>query len=94
MSDQGYLGFNDPFLEVDNINLTTDKINALFDYEKIDRFVELGENDNAQSLNEIHKLLTNLLDQNNKILISNENWLQPTNVDKDTHKIFISNFPL
>ncbi len=61
-------------------------------FEKIDRFVELGENDNAQSLNEIHKLLTNLLDQNNKILISNENWLQPTNVDKDTHKIFISNF--
>ena len=36
-------------------------------FEKIDRFVELGENDNAQSLNEIHKLLTNLLDQNNKI---------------------------
>ena len=41
LSDRGYLGFNDPFLEIDNVNLTTDKINALFDYEKIDKFVKL-----------------------------------------------------
>ena len=50
LSDRGYLGFNDPFLEIDNVNLTTDKINALFDYEKIDKFVKLQ---NIKSILEI-----------------------------------------
>ena len=50
LSDEGYLGFNDPFLEIDNVNLTTDKINALFDYEKIDRFAKLQ---NIKSILEI-----------------------------------------
>ena len=50
LSDKGYLGFNDPFLEIDNVNLTTDKINALFDYEKIDKFVKLQ---NIKSILEI-----------------------------------------
>ena len=50
LSDEGYLGFNDPFLEIDNVNLTTDKINALFDYEKIDKFVKLQ---NIKSILEI-----------------------------------------
>ena len=50
LSDEGYLGFNDPFLEIDNVNLTTDKINALFDYEKIDKFAKLQ---NIKSILEI-----------------------------------------
>jgi len=50
LSDKGYLGFNDPFVEVDNVNLTQDKINALFDYEKIDGFVKLQ---NIKSILEI-----------------------------------------
>ncbi len=66
------------------------KSNPLF--EKIDEFIELDKNNDQENINDIHNLLKNLLDQNEKILISNENWLQPTNVDKDTHKIFISNF--
>ena len=50
LSDRGYLSFNDPFIEVDNVNVTTDKINALFDYEKIDKFAKLQ---NIKSILEI-----------------------------------------
>ena len=37
LEDKAYLGFNDPFVKIDNINVTTDKIVSLLDYEKIDR---------------------------------------------------------
>ena len=37
LQDKSYLGFNDPFVEIDNINITTDKIASLLDCEKIDK---------------------------------------------------------
>ena len=37
LQDKTYLGFNDPFIEIDNINITTDKITSLLDCEKIDK---------------------------------------------------------
>jgi putative sugar O-methyltransferase len=38
LSDRGYLGYNDPFIEINDIKVTTDKINSLLDYEKINEF--------------------------------------------------------
>ena len=35
LGNDGYLGFGDPFLEIQGIKVTTDKINALLDYDKI-----------------------------------------------------------
>ncbi len=35
LKDDGYLGFNDPYLEIENIKITHDKINSLLDYDKI-----------------------------------------------------------
>ena len=40
LNDSGYLCFNDPYLEIDGIKVTTDKINSLFDYEKITKFTD------------------------------------------------------
>ena len=41
LNDKTYLGFNDPFITVDGINISTDKINSLFDLEKINSFNNL-----------------------------------------------------
>ena len=35
LNDDGYLMFDDPYLEIDNIKITHDKINSLFDYDSI-----------------------------------------------------------
>ena len=37
LNDKTYLGFNDPYIRIDNLNITTDKIISLLDYEKIQR---------------------------------------------------------
>ena len=37
LQDKSYLGFNDPFVEIDNIYITSDKIISLLDCEKIDK---------------------------------------------------------
>ncbi len=37
LNDNTYLGFDDPFISIDNINVSTDKIVSLFDCEKIFR---------------------------------------------------------
>jgi len=34
ISDKGFLGFNDPFLTLDSIKVTSDKLNSLLDYKK------------------------------------------------------------
>ena len=34
LSDKGFAGFNDPFLILDSIKVTSDKLNSLLDYEK------------------------------------------------------------
>ena len=35
LKDHTYLGFNDPYIKIENINVTTDKIVSLMDYGKI-----------------------------------------------------------
>lgn len=35
LSDIGYLGFGDPYLNINNINITHDKINSCLDYDNI-----------------------------------------------------------
>tara|TARA_B100001250_G_scaffold383323_1_gene377174 strand:+ start:562 stop:1677 length:1116 start_codon:yes stop_codon:yes gene_type:complete len=35
LSDKGFLGFNDPYITVDSINITSDKLVSLLDYKKI-----------------------------------------------------------
>ena len=42
LQDKTYLGFNDPFVEIDNINITADKIVSLLDCEKIDKAFNFG----------------------------------------------------
>ena len=37
LQDKSYLGFNDPFVTIDNINITTDKIVSLIDCEAINK---------------------------------------------------------
>ncbi len=37
LSNKTYLGFDDPHIKIDNINITTDKIISLLDYEKINK---------------------------------------------------------
>jgi putative sugar O-methyltransferase len=41
LKDETYLEFNDPHIKIDNINITTDKIISLLDYEKIHRAFNL-----------------------------------------------------
>ena len=37
LKDHTYLGFNDPYIKIENINVTTDKIVSLMDYGKINK---------------------------------------------------------
>ncbi|MDC0435933.1 putative sugar O-methyltransferase [Candidatus Pelagibacter sp.] len=41
LNDKTYLGFNDPFIKINDINITTDKIISLLDYEKIQKAFEI-----------------------------------------------------
>ena len=41
LQDKGYLEFNDPFISIENSNITTDKINSLLDYDKINKAFDL-----------------------------------------------------
>jgi putative sugar O-methyltransferase len=41
LNDKTYLGFNDPYIKIDDINVTTDKIISLLDYEKIQKAFEI-----------------------------------------------------
>lgn len=38
LSDEGYLSYNDPFIEVNGVNITQDKINSILDFYQIDDF--------------------------------------------------------
>tara|TARA_B110000971_G_scaffold48969_1_gene49088 strand:+ start:1616 stop:2752 length:1137 start_codon:yes stop_codon:yes gene_type:complete len=46
LSDLGYLSYNDPFIEINGTNISSDKINSIFDYEKINRFANLSAQKN------------------------------------------------
>ena len=41
LNDKTYLGYNDPYIKIDNIKITTDKIVSLLDYEKIRKAFEI-----------------------------------------------------
>lgn len=41
LNDNTYLGFNHPFIEIDNFKISSDKIVSLFDFDKINKFYEL-----------------------------------------------------
>ena len=45
LNDKSFLGFKDPFITIDGVNITTDKIVSLFDLEKIDKFSKIREKD-------------------------------------------------
>ena len=47
LNDKTYLGFDDPFITIEGINVSMDKIVSLFDLEKISKFIQL------QSVNNI-----------------------------------------
>lgn len=46
LSDEGYLTYNDPFLEINEHNVSSDKINSIFDYENIDKFSPFSDKKN------------------------------------------------
>ena len=41
LNDKTYLGYDDPFLKIENFNITIDKLVSLLDYDKINRAFEL-----------------------------------------------------
>ena len=42
LGDEGYVSFGDPYIEIEGIKVTSDKINSLFGYDKINRFCNLN----------------------------------------------------
>lgn len=43
LSDDGYLSYNDPFIEIDEHNISQDKINSILDYENINNFSSFSD---------------------------------------------------
>ena len=41
LQDKTYIGFNDPYIKIDDINITIDKIISLLDYEKIQKAFDI-----------------------------------------------------
>lgn len=50
LSNIGYLGFNDPYIEIDNVKLTHDKLNSLLDYEMINSIPFFKDKNNKKIL--------------------------------------------
>ena len=46
LSDIGYLSYNDPYIEINGAKISLDKINSIFDYEKLDKFANLSKQNN------------------------------------------------
>ncbi|MDC0417669.1 putative sugar O-methyltransferase [Candidatus Pelagibacter sp.] len=46
LSDEGYLTYNDPFLEINENNISQDKINSIFDYDNINKFSSFTDKKN------------------------------------------------
>ena len=46
LSDDGYLSYNDPFIEIDEQNISQDKINSILDYENINNFSSFSDKKN------------------------------------------------
>ena len=43
LSDDGYLSYNDPFIEIDEQNISQDKINSILDYSNINNFSSFSD---------------------------------------------------
>ena len=41
LGDLGYLSYNDPYIDINDKKITSDKINSIFDYEYINSFIDL-----------------------------------------------------
>ena len=41
LNDKTYLGFNDPHIKIENLNITTDKVASLLDYEKLQKAFDI-----------------------------------------------------
>tara|TARA_Y200000002_G_C22676277_1_gene662228 strand:+ start:183 stop:1322 length:1140 start_codon:yes stop_codon:yes gene_type:complete len=50
LSNEGFLGYDDPYLEIENIKLTHDKLNSLLDLEMINKIPKLKEKTNKKIL--------------------------------------------
>ncbi len=46
LSDIGYLSYNDPYIDINGTKISSDKINSIFDYEKLDKFANLSKQNN------------------------------------------------
>ena len=46
LKDDAYLGFNDPYLEIENVKVTHDKVNSLLDYDKISKSIKFEKINN------------------------------------------------
>jgi putative sugar O-methyltransferase len=46
LSDEGYLTFNDPFLKINEHNVSSDKINSILDYDNINKFSSFSDKKN------------------------------------------------
>ena len=68
LSDSAFLGFGDPFLEINGVKITHDKINSLIDYDKIKRIdsfsnfsnileIGAGSGRTSEIINSFHKNL-------------------------------------
>ena len=46
LPDEGYLTYNDPFLKINEHNISQDKINSILDYENINKFSSFSDKKN------------------------------------------------
>ena len=46
LPDEGYLSFNDPFIEIDGNKISQDKVNSILDYENISKFSSFSPKQN------------------------------------------------
>ncbi len=46
LPDEGYLTYNDPYIEINEQNISQDKINSIFDYENINSFSSFSDKKN------------------------------------------------
>lgn len=70
-------------------NYGTDS-NNLFD--KLDNYIENDRSSKEININEIINELNIYTNKYKRVLISNENWIQPTSIKDKSHQIFVSNF--
>ena len=45
LNDKTFLGFDDPYITIDNLKVSSDKIISLFDFEKISNFYKINNSD-------------------------------------------------